>query len=290
MATILLMAVTSCTKKDVGPVSFNVTTDSAIYHVGDTVKFILSGNPDYIVFYSGENGHQYINRNRTSVLGGTPILNFQSYEQYGNHTNTLHLLVSNNFDGNYDSADVSAATWKDITNRATLSTGKNNTPSDSIYLSDFASLDTPIFVAFKFADQHDGISAQRTWTITNLSLINYLPDSTNTTLLDIPNSAWIGVNMLNTTANWGVSTTSLKITGGSATAPSNESWVISQPINLSQVSPDNGVPIKNVSDNPVINYPYVFTKPGVYTVTFDARNVNVYSNTESIKTLTVTVQ
>ena len=134
------------------------------------------------------------------------------------------------------------------------------------------------------------MSAQRTWTITNLSLINYLPDSTNTTLLDIPNSAWLGVNMLNTTANWGVSTTSLKITGGAATAPSNESWVISQPINPSQVSPDNGVPIKNVSDNPVKNYPYVFTKSGVYTVTFDARNVNVYGNTKGIKTLTFTVK
>ena len=290
LATILMMAVSACTKKDVGPVSFNVTTDSVTYHLGDTVKFELSGNPDYIVFYSGENGHRYQYRNRTSAPGGTPILNFSSYEQYGTHTNTLHLLVSNNFDGNYDASAVDSATWIDITNRATLSTGQNNTPSGNISLSDFVSQDTPVYVAFKFADQYDGVVAQRTWTITGLSLVNYLPDSTSSTLLNLNSSIWLGVPLINTSANWVVSTASLKITGGNASAPSNEAFAISQPVNLTTVSPDMGVPIKTYSDNPLSIYRYIFTKRGTYTVTFDARNANIYSGTEAVKTVTVTIQ
>ena len=290
LATILLIAANACTKKDVPPVSFDVTTATGTYKVGDTVNFTLSGDPDYIVFYSGENGHQYQYRNRTSAIGGTPILNFLSYEQYGKHTNTLHLLVSSNFDGNYDSSDVNAASWTDITNRATLSTGQNNTASGNISLADFVSPDTPIYLAFKYADQQDGVNSQRTWTIDSLYLVNHLPDSIGSTLLSVANSVWLGVNMLNTTVNWAISSTTLKIAGGAATAPSNEDFLISQPINLTTVSSDTGVPIKIISDPVLKSYQYVFAKPGTYTITFDARNANIYSATEALKTLTITVQ
>ena len=68
---ILFLMIEACTKRNVSPVSFNVTTDSVTYHIsnhgidtgtGALVKFVFSGNPDYIVFYSGENGHRYQNR------------------------------------------------------------------------------------------------------------------------------------------------------------------------------------------------------------------------------------
>jgi hypothetical protein len=50
----------SC-KKDLRPepLSFNVTTANSTYHTGDTVRFIFSGNPDVITFYSGEPGKNY---------------------------------------------------------------------------------------------------------------------------------------------------------------------------------------------------------------------------------------
>ena len=289
LATILLIAANGCTKKEVDPVSFDITTASATYNVGDSVTFTFSGNPDYILFYSGENGHQYQFRNRVTAVG-TPILNFLSYEQFGNHTNTLHLLVSNDFNGKFDSADVKNATWTDITNRANLSTGQNNTASGNISLTDFISQDTPVYVAFKFADQKDGINAQRTWTITQLSLINKLQDSTSTTLLDIAYSAWLGVNILNPAALWSISTTALKIAGGAKTAPSSESWAVSQPINLTRVQPDTGVSIKTLTDPALKTFSYVYTKPGIYTIVFAATNANVNSQTTATKTLNITVQ
>ena len=283
-----MIAAYSCTKKDVGAVSFDVTTASTTYHVGDSVTFTLSGNPDYIIFYSGENGHQYQYRNRTTALG-IPSLSFWSYEQYGNHTNTMHLMVSTDFNGIYDSADVKNAHWTDITNRATLSTGKDSTSSGSILLSDFIHQDTPVYVAFKYADiQSTG--SQRTWTIKNLALINKLQDSTTSTLLDIPNSVWLGVDILNPTAIWTASATSLRVAGGAATAPSSESWVVSQPINLTKVHADAGVSIKTLTDPVLKSYYHIFTMPGNYTIVFAATNANVNSQTTATKTLNITIQ
>lgn len=290
---IFLMVAGACTKKEVSSVSFNVTTVSTLYNVGDTVNFIMSGNPDYIVFYSGENGHRYQNRNRISVIGGIPILSFLSYEQYTRDTttNSLHLLVSKDFNGNYDSSAVDSATWIDISNRATLSTGKSNTTSGNINLSDFVSQDTPVYLAFKYTDQQNGVNYQRNWTITNLALINYLPDSSTTTLLNISSSnTWLSVNTSGTSVNWGVTNSYLKIAGGSPTVPSNEVYLISKPVNLTAVLPDTGIPLKTISDNPLQIYPYIFTKSGTYTVTFDARNANVYSGTSTTKTIILTIK
>ncbi len=41
------------------PVSFNVTATDHDYQVGDTITFLISGNPDMITFYSGEPGANY---------------------------------------------------------------------------------------------------------------------------------------------------------------------------------------------------------------------------------------
>ena len=289
LAAVLLITVNACTRKEVGAVSFDVTTTSASYNVGDSVIFNFSGNPDYIVFYSGENGSNYQNRKRISAVG-TPILSFLSYEQYGNHTNTLHLMISSDFVGTYDSASLESATWTEITNRANLSLGKDSTPSGNIILSDFVHQDTPVYVAFKYADQQDGINSQRTWTIRNLQVINKLQDSTSTLLLDIPNSIWLGINLLNPAVKWNITSTYLSISGGNKTALSNEDWVISQPIYLNKVNPDAGVSIKTLTDPVLKSYYHVFTKPGNYTVVFDATNASLSNMTEAVKTLNITIK
>lgn len=68
--------------------SENVKYDGNIITVkkGETVNFNLVGSPDFITFYSGELGHQYIYRNR---LDGniddvkSSVLNFTVWAQYG---------------------------------------------------------------------------------------------------------------------------------------------------------------------------------------------------------------
>ena len=284
-----MLATASCTKKDVNPVSFNVSLDSFNFKVNDTVNFTFNGNPDYIVFYSGENGHKYAYRNRDTGTG-IPLLSFSSQEKYGNHKNTMHLLVSTDFSGIlYDSNEIRNATWTDITNRAKFDSTTFLTPSGNINLSDFLSFKTPIYVAFKDADQQDGVNSQRTWNITNLSMLNYLPDSSSFTILDIANSLWLGVNLLNPIVNWAQSSTLLSFSGGANTAPSNEAWLVSQPVNLSKVVPDVGVPIKKMTD-PVLNsFYHIYTKPGNYTVVFDITNANANSSTTATRSLNITI-
>ena len=286
---VLLILAVSCTKREVGAVSFDVTTASSTYKVGDSVVFNFSGNPDYIVYYSGENGHQYQYRNRTKAQG-TPYLSFLSYLQFGTHANTLHLLLSTDFNGQYDTIGIRNANWTDITNKGVLSSGKDSTFSGNIQLADFNHADTPVYFAFKFADQQDGLVSQRTWTIKNLALINKLQDSSSSTLLDIPNSVWLPVNFMNPLVVWTVSTSNLKISGGNLTSPSNEDWVISQPVNLGEVNPDTGTAIKTLTAPVLKSYYHVYTKPGNYTVVFDAVNSDATKRTEGLKTINITVQ
>lgn len=50
----------SCEKDlKLDPPSFDVTTISNTYHVGDTINFIFSGKADIISFYSGKPGNNY---------------------------------------------------------------------------------------------------------------------------------------------------------------------------------------------------------------------------------------
>lgn len=50
----------SCEKDlKLDPLSFDVTTISNTYNVGDTIHFVFSGNPDIISFYSGKPGNNY---------------------------------------------------------------------------------------------------------------------------------------------------------------------------------------------------------------------------------------
>jgi hypothetical protein len=65
----LLVAViicTSCEREKVSVPSLEVSVTSATYKAGDTVTFNFKGNPDNITFYSGEPGHQYEHRDRTT--------------------------------------------------------------------------------------------------------------------------------------------------------------------------------------------------------------------------------
>lgn len=64
-----LAALTACEHPSIyEPIEFQVLlSPENTYRVGDPVTFEFTGNPDYILFYSGETGHEYQYRNRTSV-------------------------------------------------------------------------------------------------------------------------------------------------------------------------------------------------------------------------------
>ena len=59
----------SCNADTVDGIDFdvNLRNEQQEIYVGDEVTFDFDGNPDYIVFYSGEDGCKYANKDRLKV-------------------------------------------------------------------------------------------------------------------------------------------------------------------------------------------------------------------------------
>ncbi|MCU7694650.1 DUF5017 domain-containing protein [Haoranjiania flava] len=282
-----LLVFASCSKQlSTEPLNFNVETASATYNVGDTVTFFFSGNPDFISFYSGEEGNNYDNRERTTI-DGTPRLQFTSYAQYGTQLNTLQLLVSNDFKESYDEAGINAAKWTDITSQATLSTGADNTPSGVVDLSDFLAQKKPVYIAFKYTGTSG--NAQKTWTIKSLTVDLLKKDGSVLPVTDIATAAWRQVSIKNPAAVWTISATQLRIAGGNAAAEDNEDWVISKLLYLNNVLPDVAVPVKNIAQK-VDSYKYVFSKSGAYKVVFLAVNATADVQQATTKEIQLTIK
>ncbi len=282
-----LIAIASCNKTlSIDPLSFAVSTTSTKYQVGDTVHFQFSGNPDFISFYSGEDGNDYAFRKRTNA-DGKPQLQFTSYAQYGAQTNTLQLMVSNNFSGTYDAASIGAATWTDVTDKATLSTGADNTASGIVDLSEFLAQKKPIYFAFKYTGTTG--STQKTWTLKNFTLDLLKTNNKVLPITDIASAGWKQVSIKNAAAVWSISSSQLRIAGGNATADDNEDWVISKLLYLNNVSPDVAVPIKNITQK-VEGFDYVFSQPGNYKVVFLAGNASADKQESTTREVSLTIQ
>ncbi len=277
----------SCNKElTIKPLSFTVTTSSTKYKVGDTVHFKFTGNPDIISFYSGNDGNDYANRERT-LADGKPQLQFVTYAQFGNQTNTLQVMVSTDFTGTYDAASIAKAKWTDVTDRAKLSTGADNTPSGIVDLSDILAQKKPIFMAFKYT----GItgSTQKTWTIKNLTLNLLKTNNKVLPITDLASAGWKQVNIKNPAAVWSINATQLRIAGGNDKAEDNEDWVISKLLYLNQVAPDVAIPIKNITQK-LDSYDYIFTQPGTYKVVFLAANATADKQQSTTQEIDLTIQ
>ncbi len=301
---------TGCLKikdTEVAP-DFDVTVDKTTWAVGSPVTFHMSGNPDYITFFSGEQGLNYANLNRYTATG-TPKLQFTTALNAGTQANSLLLLVSSNFAGmGVDSAttaqNIAAATWTDITSRATLATTATVVASGAIDLSDFPT-DKPVYIAFRYRATTGSI--QNKWTIGGLTLTNTLADGSVYTIANLNTTAitnygvatvfspgWVSFRA-NNTANWVITAgTSLVVTGAPTAATATtaiDDWTYSGGILLNKVSSDVGVFVKESSTRLASNdYQYTFKAAGTYVVTFLAANASVYGRQEVVKQITITVQ
>ena len=107
------LAAVSCAKYEAPDPSITVTTDKTEYRAGEPVTFTFEGDPDNIVFYSGEYGHNYEDRHNYGRVG-TLYFDFTSYSRYGTYIPGLEALVSTDFNGVYDLENVNKATWHEL--------------------------------------------------------------------------------------------------------------------------------------------------------------------------------
>lgn len=245
---------TSCYKKmtadepafnvSIDPIKVTQLADTFNIKLGDTARFVFSGDAGNVVFYSGETGKRYEFRNRAAKLGAVN-LSFSSKLELGTQTNTLQVLATTKLAG-LDSATVVNASWTDITGRLPLATNATVLPTGNIALNDLISSENDsLFIAFKYNGTTG--SLQPTWTITGYAVNNLQPpiNGVNDVTYSVgaigtDASQWKSYGNVWSPANakWVATGSALTIAGGAATAPTNTAWLVSKPLYIGRLNPD----------------------------------------------------
>ena len=175
LALCLTVTFSSCDRDETESVDFGVKvqTPDAIY-AGQPVTFEFDGNPDYIVFYSGEKNNRYANHNRTTLpevdsLGLSYAAKMQYAENYDyQNDRILRIMVSDTYDG---SGKINPAEWHDITDpdpavneeyleSVILTSGTTDyLPYAAVNLSQYK--DKDFYLAFRYlAEPHTGVKSK----------------------------------------------------------------------------------------------------------------------------------
>ena len=284
-----MMAVTiiGCSDLEVEIPDFRVTMDSATVKAGHEVKFLIEGEPYFMTFYSGEDGHRYKYKDRIEAEG-TPAMSFKNTTRWGAQENTLQILASANLSGKADAASIGAATWTDITSGFSLDANAgswNFVESGQNDLSEF--IGKPLYVAFKFTGTAG--STQRTWRISDFSIVLNTADGEVINVADNANPGFTTVDVEGEGKEWKWKNTYWEMAGGNASAPTNEDWLVAGPLNLAAVSPDKGVSQNSYTDK-VSEIAHTYSSPGTYTATFLGINATVDDSKVIVKEITFEVQ
>ena len=285
---LLLVGLVSCVEDEAPSVELKVALDKQLYQVGEPVTFKLNGNPDNIVFYSGEVGHNYAYKERYHADGDL-LVNFNSWVRYGDIYHNLKFLVSSDFSGVYDKENVEAATWIDLSDKFRFSVGDDQTPSGEVNLKEYvgAAEDAKLFVAFRYEDEEK--AQQNNWIIRSITLDCVSAEGVRSNLATMPTMGWKVVDFENTAVTWNTSSTSqIQINGGN-NQPKNVDWIISQAFDARKTTPDTGVALKNISTT-MDEYKYIYTKPGIYEVVFETTSDWYNGSDHGLTRLTVEVR
>lgn len=288
MYLMLAILCVSCMKEDIASADMEVRTDASSYKVGDTVIFRFEGAPDNIVFYSGENGHNYELKDRVYADNDLQV-DFKTLVQWGVIYDNLKLLVSNNFSGIYTKEEVDKAAWTDISDKAVFSTGQDNTPSGTVSLKSYlSSVDTgSIYLAFRYTDFQK--PQQNRWVIRSFNAVKVSPEGVQTNVATISNAGWNAISFLNDSKVWTISATQLLMYGGVASDTDNDDWVITKGFKVKESIADKGVALKNISSN-LREYKYVYKTPGVYKAVFETSSVWYSGHKEGYAEVTINIQ
>ncbi|GEP94396.1 DUF5017 domain-containing protein [Chitinophaga cymbidii] len=283
---ILLTTVAACTKEKVTTPGLEVSTSSLTYKAGDTVTFNLRGNPDNITFYSGEPGHNYEFRDRTRAENDL-LIDFTSLVQFGEIRQNLQLMISTDFTGVADSNAIKAATWTDLSDQVTFSSGADRTPSGTLNLKDYAVEGKLIYVAFRYTD-YKKEKGQNRWVIRTFNAQNISPDSIVTPLATVATGGWQAVDFKNYSKKWVITTAQLLMESTDKNGDDNEDWIFAKGFDPFAIKPDEGTALKNIS-TVLSQHQHVYKKPGTYKVVFDVSSVRYNGEKRAQKEIILTI-
>ena len=192
---------TGCRKNldDVDDVHFDVSLEAETFKVGEPVRFHFSGNPDFIIFYSGEKGNDYAYKDTDRITDSEMTFSFSTTTTAGTagNPNPSHVPVcySTDFSGEYTEEAVRAATWIDITDRFTMPTDTGITAllSGDVNVTEyFSDPETPLYFSFHWVvEPYDAaIKNGRTqWNI-QATKFNGIAGESVSTLYDFADIHW----------------------------------------------------------------------------------------------------
>ncbi|MDR2282509.1 MAG: DUF5017 domain-containing protein [Sphingobacterium sp.] len=286
---VLCCSLYGCDKLEVKSVDFEVSVDKNMYKLGDTVRFDLRGEPDYLLFYSGEKGARYEFRDRVITEKGNPLLSFTSLKT-GATAAKIQVLVSTDFNGIYDKNAVSAAQWDDLSPLAVFSTGADNTPSGNITLQHYKENKRPIYLAFRSYKPDDGITQNYNHTIRTLNIkLDGVDGSSYDINPGINLQGWKNVSWALESTPWVVNSSNQLVLNNAAPTGVHEEWAISSAIRLDHVVPDRPKSLKSMAMVMPRQLEHVFKERGVYKVTFVATNQSAEDKKEVVKELDITI-
>lgn len=277
-----------------------------VYKVGENIRFDLFGNPNYITFYSGEQGFAYdnIQRNIANDEGLKVILNFVAKVESRPANNSLKVLFSNTFSGikgtnfDEDSLSIENGAWIDKTSECNLPTAMNGTATVNLDVTEFMGKNTCI--AFKYEAESSSLSGQPKWTISNLKIILKYPNGLELSGMKAPVMGFMAFDLQNKNntpylssadqGRWNTSSPqiSLVMNYTQAGAAKNIDYAISPPLVLNTTIPDIGLSISDLRDK-LASFEYQYKFPGTYNVAFVAKNANVYGEKSVVKRVSFTI-
>lgn len=314
-AVSLLLLHSACNKMELEDVDFSVVPDKTVVVVGEPVVFQIDGNPNFITFFSGEDGHKYVNRNRVELDPSEiekSALSFTVDSKYGTQKEALKVYLSKDFPGLTqrdtvgDRNLIQTHPWNDITVDCKIADGKVTKVVDF----DLKEYQGGLVLAFQFKGDTQS-TPQRTIILTDLLISNQLRngsvvetkgDGMNFSCFDIqPSNAENNcykkvVSGSLVQGTWSLielaKLNKIQMQGGTtahATWANNDDWLISEKIKLNSCTPDTGESIKDINRS-LTSYSYSFAAPGTYTVSFLAGNANVDGSKIVLKEVTIEVK
>lgn len=328
----------------------NVVSEGITVNVkkGEPVVFNFTGDPDNIVFYSGEKGSNYDYRNRTNVelsqIESSKLsFTFDTTYGYGNATsydNVLHMYVSTEFGGLYkndfeaDCKLLEEAQWEDLVPVEDLPTNRNQILEREVDMTKYLGKNITIAISYK-GQTLDVVQGR--YKFNNMKIVNVYkngeiievpasefgfnavnvnptyPDSEQLKNLGKQTSLWDDAGNLkeddfhyatitvgyDVAGMWNLSDIS---TGGSfyihasASKSANNpditlknSWLVSDYLVVNSCSPDQGVAIKNMSNN-ITSYDYTYNEVGTYKAVFVMTNSNYKNEDSKVVTMVINVK
>lgn len=273
---------------------FTVSTKKSTYKVGEEVLFNLTGNPGILTFYSGLFGNDYAFREGRILSVNDLKLSFNSNVNYGSQANQFSVLISTDFNGQYNIGSIKAATWIDITDRFTLPATNNTYVNSGVAdITDLRVAGKPMYFVLKYV-YTPGTTVARTWSIQGFNL----QSNTSNGLLTLTDQ--VGANFglyysgpKEETGRSGITATTITLRGNTVAPPEvTEDWCISRAVDVGDVDlgPDRPESVKGYSEARRTTFPFVYDTPGTYKVYFTGLNVTKKETKTVQKDLTITIE